>query len=154
MKILRRVTTQSCPTLCDPMDCKLLCPWSSQGKDTRAGCHSLLPGIFLTQGSNPGLLHCRQTLSPLSHQGSPALVRRFRRDWRQEALSCQRWAVLRSSHTRPIATSSQHYCFCLTAPGVHFFLVGPRLSNSPTFLIQALPGALISFLECPLPMIS
>ena len=34
------------------------------------GCHFLLQGIFLTQGSNPGLLHCRQTLYPLSHQGS------------------------------------------------------------------------------------
>ena len=32
------------------------------------GCHSLLQGIFLTQGSNPGLLHCRWTLYPLSHQ--------------------------------------------------------------------------------------
>ena len=28
-------------------------------------------GIFPTQGSNPGLLHCRQMLYPLSHQGSP-----------------------------------------------------------------------------------
>ena len=35
-------------------------------------CHFLLQGIFPTQGSNPGLLHCRQTLYPLSHQGSPA----------------------------------------------------------------------------------
>ena len=35
------------------------------------GCHSLLQGIFLTQGSNLGLLHCRQILYPLSHQGSP-----------------------------------------------------------------------------------
>ena len=34
------------------------------------GCHFLLQGIFLTQGSNPGLLHCRQTLYRLSHQGS------------------------------------------------------------------------------------
>ena len=37
------------------------------------GCHSLLQGIFPTQGSNPGLLHCRQTLYPLSHQGSPGI---------------------------------------------------------------------------------
>ena len=36
------------------------------------GCHFLLQGIFPTQGSNPGLLHCRQTLHPLNHQGSPA----------------------------------------------------------------------------------
>ena len=35
------------------------------------GCHSFLQGIFLTQGSNPGLLHCKQILYHLSHQGSP-----------------------------------------------------------------------------------
>ena len=34
------------------------------------GCHSLLQGTFLTQGSNPGLLHYRQILYHLSHQGS------------------------------------------------------------------------------------
>ena len=32
--------------------------------------HSLLQGIFLTQGSNPGLLHCRQILYRLSYQGN------------------------------------------------------------------------------------
>ena len=35
------------------------------------GCHSLLQRIFLTEGSNPGLLHCRQILYPLSHDRSP-----------------------------------------------------------------------------------
>ena len=35
------------------------------------GCHSLLQRIFLTQGSNSGLLHCRQILYHLSNQGSP-----------------------------------------------------------------------------------
>ena len=35
------------------------------------GCHFLLQGIFLTQGWNPSLLHCRQVLYCLSHQGSP-----------------------------------------------------------------------------------
>ena len=39
------------------------------------GCHFFLQGIFLTQGSNPGLLHCRQTLYPLSHQGSPVVLK-------------------------------------------------------------------------------
>ena len=34
-----------------------LCPRDSPGKKTGVGCHSLLQGIFLTQGSNPGLLH-------------------------------------------------------------------------------------------------
>ena len=36
--------------------------------------HSLLQGIFLTQGSNPGLLHCRQIRYRLSHLGSPTFV--------------------------------------------------------------------------------
>ena len=34
-----------------------------------SGCHSLLQGIFPTQGSNPGLPRCRQMLYRLSHQG-------------------------------------------------------------------------------------
>ena len=38
---------------------RLLYPWDSPGKNTGEGCHSLLQGIFLTQGSNPALLHCR-----------------------------------------------------------------------------------------------
>ena len=45
---------------------KLLCPWDSPGKDTGVDCHSLLQRIFLTQGLNPGLLHCRQILYHLS----------------------------------------------------------------------------------------
>ena len=43
----------------------------SAGKNIGVGCHSLLHGIFLSQGSNPGLLHCKQILYHLSHQGSP-----------------------------------------------------------------------------------
>ena len=50
---------------------KLLHPWDFQGKTTGVGCHFLLQGIFPTQGSNPGLSHCRQTLYLLSHQRSP-----------------------------------------------------------------------------------
>ena len=45
----------------------LLCPWNASGKNTGVGCHSLLQGIFLIQGSNPGLRHCRQILYHLSH---------------------------------------------------------------------------------------
>ena len=54
--------SQSCLTLCDPMDYCSLRPWDSPGKNTGVGCHFLLQGIFQTQGSNPGLLHCRQML--------------------------------------------------------------------------------------------
>ena len=49
---------------------RLLCPCNSLGKNTRVGCHALLQGIFPIQGSNPSLLHCRQILYHLSHQGS------------------------------------------------------------------------------------
>ena len=42
----------------EPM--RLLCSWDSPGKNTGVGSHSLFQGIFLTQGLNPGLLHCRQ----------------------------------------------------------------------------------------------
>ena len=52
---------------------RLLCPWDSPGKNTGVGCHSFLQGIFPTQGSNPGLPHCRQILYRLSHQGSPSV---------------------------------------------------------------------------------
>ena len=51
---------------------RILCPWDSPGKNTGVGCHSLLQGIFLTQGSNLGLLHCRQIL-PSEPPGKPAL---------------------------------------------------------------------------------
>ena len=44
--------------------------WDSPGKNTGVSSCSLLQGIFPTQGSNPGLPHCRQILYCLSHQGS------------------------------------------------------------------------------------
>ena len=49
---------------------RLLCPWDSPGKNTGVHSHSLLLGIFLTQGLNPGLLHCRCIFYLLSYQGS------------------------------------------------------------------------------------
>ena len=64
------------PTPCDPMD------YSPPGSSIHGilqprileSCHALLQGIFLTLGLNPCLLcllHCRETLYPLSHQGNP-----------------------------------------------------------------------------------
>ena len=51
---------------------RLLPPWNSAGKNTGVSCHSLLQGLFLTQGSNLSLLHCRQVLYHLSHWGNPS----------------------------------------------------------------------------------
>ena len=65
------LVTEPCPTLCDPMDCSLpgfSVHGDSPSKNTGVGCHALLQGIFPTQGSNPGLPHCRQFLYHLSHQ--------------------------------------------------------------------------------------
>ena len=96
---LKVLVTQSCLTLCDPMNCSLpgssvhgfpqekmtlewvVIPFSrgwerkwekmmKEWNDTGVGCHSLLQGIFPTQGLNLGFLHCRQILYHLSHQGS------------------------------------------------------------------------------------
>ena len=48
---------------------RLVSPWDFPGQNIGVGCHFLLQGIFLTQGSNLGLWHCRQTLYHLSYQG-------------------------------------------------------------------------------------
>ena len=55
---------QLCPNSLQPhglQPARLLCPWDSPGKNTEVGCHAILQGIFLTQGSRlclPQLLHC------------------------------------------------------------------------------------------------
>ena len=67
-------------------------PWDSPGQNTGVGSRSLLPGVFPTQGLNPGLPHCRQILYQLSHKGSP----RFRPQLQPLAcvLGCQEQKVL------------------------------------------------------------
>ena len=49
-------------------------PWNSPGQNTAVGSLSLLQGIFPTQGSDPGLPHCRWILYQLSHKGSPRIL--------------------------------------------------------------------------------
>ena len=51
----------------------LYSPWNSPGQNTRVSSLSLFQGIFPTQGSNPGLLHCRRVLYHLSHKGNPGV---------------------------------------------------------------------------------
>ena len=82
----------------DPTKCRdIMCSWIERlnkimtvarqaplsmefsSKATGVGGHSLLKGIFPTQGSNLGLLHCRQILYCLSHQGSPIMMSFFPR---------------------------------------------------------------------------
>ena len=53
--------------------CQAPLPLGFPGKNTGVGCHFLFQGIFLTQGSNPHLLHCQVDSFLLSHQGSPLI---------------------------------------------------------------------------------
>ena len=65
------LVTQWYLVLCNPMDCNpsgSSVHGDSPGKNTGVGYHTLLQGIFPAQGSNPGLLHCRQILYCLSHR--------------------------------------------------------------------------------------
>ena len=59
--------TQLCPTLCNPMS---QVHGILQTRILEWVVVSFSWGIFPTQGSNPGLLHCRQILYHLSHKGS------------------------------------------------------------------------------------
>ena len=62
------LVAQSCPTLCNPMDCSppgfFVCVIPQAG----VGCHSLLQRIFPPQGSNTGLLHCSKFFYCLTHK--------------------------------------------------------------------------------------
>ena len=62
--------SESCSVVSDSLWPQgLYSPWNSPGQNTGVGSLSLLWGIFPTQGSNPGLLHCRWVLYCLSHKG-------------------------------------------------------------------------------------
>ena len=60
--------TQGCLTV------RLYSLWDCPGQNTAVGSLSLLQGIFPTQGSNPGLPHCRWILCQLSHKRSPRIL--------------------------------------------------------------------------------
>ena len=100
------LVAESCPALCDPMVCSppgFSVPGNSPGKNTGVGSHCCLQGIFPTQGSNQGLLHCRQTLYRLSHQGSPRVGGREEnstyggKSWTSQDLAKQMYSSTASS---------------------------------------------------------
>ena len=64
--------SESCLVMSDSLQPHgLYSPWNSPAQNTGVGNLSLLQGIFPSQGSNPGLLHCRWILYQLSHKGNP-----------------------------------------------------------------------------------
>ena len=79
-----------CPTLCDPMD-SLWVHEDSPDMNTGVGCHAILEGVFPTQGSNPGLPHCRQIVYHLNHQGSPRIQKWVAYAFSRESLQLRDW---------------------------------------------------------------
>ena len=74
-QICCHIVSESCSVVSNSLQPHgLWSPWNSLGQNTGVGSLSLLQGIFPTQRSNPGLPHCRQILSQLSHKGSPLLA--------------------------------------------------------------------------------
>ena len=98
-----RSVSQSCPTLCDPTDfsppgspVRRIDRQEFSGKNTGVGCHFLLLGIFLMQGSNPhllDLLHWQADSLPLCHLGSPS-VNQFSHSVVSNSLRCKVGVVL------------------------------------------------------------
>ena len=64
----RKKVTQSCPTLCSPIDYS---PWSSPGQNIRVGSFSLLQVIFSTPGTEPRFPTLQVDSSPAEPQGKP-----------------------------------------------------------------------------------
>ena len=54
-----------------------------EAQEYEVGSLCLLHRIFPTQGSNPGLPHCRRTLYQLSHQGSPHIKMKCTETWKK-----------------------------------------------------------------------
>ena len=91
------LVAQSCSILFNPMDCSPLgtsVHGDSPGKNTRVGCHALLQGIFPTQGSNPGLPHCRRILHHLSHQGSSRILEWVAHPFSRGSFQSRNWTVV------------------------------------------------------------
>ena len=86
-------------------------PWNSPDQNTGVGHCSLLQGIFPAQGSNPGLPHCRQILSQLSHKGSPFIC--YHSVTRQAPLSME---LSRQEYWSGSVSSVAQWCQTLCDP--------------------------------------
>ena len=120
---------QSYPTLCGPVDCSLLGSHGHgifQARITGAGCHFLLQGIFLTQGSKLHLLcllHWQVDSLPLKNQGLFRLLSSVPTPWSYSMnIYYLKWAELQ------------------TFPSLLFVLLSASLQENPSPL-PSLPKA-------------
>ena len=125
---------------------RLLHPWNFLGKSTGVGCHFLLRGIFETQGSNPGLLHCRCILYQPSHKRSPRILEWVGypfsrgssrpRDWTRVSCIAGRfftsWAIRGALSSTQFRSKSQNTDKCL--PAWTSVLVGEANNDKENFL--------------------
>ena len=114
-------------------------PWNSPGQNTGVGSLSLLQGIFPTQGSNPGLPHCRWILYQLSHKRSPRIPkwvaypfsRGSSHPRNRTRISCVAGRFFTNWTTRETQWAHQDSCFRLWQKPCHCFheheLPFPRL---------------------------
>ena len=72
---LKEEKSESCSVISDSLwPHELFSPWNSPDKTNGVGSLALLQGVFPNLGSNPGLLHCRQSFYQLSHKGNPRIL--------------------------------------------------------------------------------
>ena len=106
----------------------LYSPWNSPGQNTGVGSLSLLQGTFPTQGSNPGLPHCRQTLYQLSHR------------------------VFRSDQIRSVAQSCPTLCDPMncSTPGLPVHHQLPEFTQTHVYRVgDAIRPSVVPFSSCP-----
>ena len=101
---------------------RLLCPWDSPGRNTGVGCHALLQGIFLTQELNQDLLHCRQILYLLSHQGGPRILERVVYPFSRGSSQPRNWSGVSWISGR-FLTSWATRKACFMCPYTHFWRI-------------------------------
>ena len=75
LHVIATYKSESCSVTSDSLRPHgLYSPWNSLGQNIGVDSLSLLRGIFPTQGSNPGLPHCKRIFYQLSHKGSPRIL--------------------------------------------------------------------------------
>ena len=118
---------------------RFLCPWNSLGKNTGVGSH------FLLQELNLGLLHCRQILYHLSHQGSllsaiPTRTSTGAVNYNLPVISF----ILQRFYTRLFVISSHYLCL----NSCHSYIPGNDTSNTATSLSNYFASTLSVIFSC------
>ena len=109
---------------------RLYNPWNSPGQNTGVSSHFLLQGIFSTQESTPGLLHWRQILYQMSHQGRPSneySVLIFFRIYWFDLLTVQGTLKSHPQHHNLKASILQHSAFFMVQPSHLYMTTGKTI---------------------------